>query len=149
MGSVWQPPELLLDLVNHYSLSWTSDTLATWCEELTHWKRPWCWKRLKVGGEGDDRGWDGWMASLTWWIWVWVTSGSWWWTGRPGMLHSFGLQRLRYDWATELNCSIWDLSSLTRDEPMPLALAAGVLTIGPSEKSLLLVFVAALDRGKT
>ena len=51
---------------------------------LTHWKRPWCWERLKVGGEGDDRGWDGWMVSPTWWTWVWVNSGSWWWTGRPG-----------------------------------------------------------------
>ena len=59
--------------------SWSSDTLATWCEELTHWKRPWCWERLKAGGEGDDRGWDGWMASPTQWTWVWVNSGSWWW----------------------------------------------------------------------
>ena len=62
------------------------NTLATWCEELTHWKRPWCWERLKAGGEGDDRGWDGWMASLIRWTWVWVNSGSWWWTGRPGVL---------------------------------------------------------------
>ena len=62
--------------------SWSSNTLATWCEELTHLKRPWCWERLKVGGEGDDRGWDGWMASLTQWTWAWVNSGSWWWTGR-------------------------------------------------------------------
>ena len=66
--------------------SWNSNTLATWCKELTHLKRPWCWERLKVGGAGDDRGWDGWMASLTQWTWVWVNSGSWWWTGRPGML---------------------------------------------------------------
>ena len=58
--------------------------------ELTHLTRPWCWVRLKVGGEGDDRGWDGWMASLTQWMWVWVNSGSWWWTGRPGMLQSMG-----------------------------------------------------------
>ena len=57
--------------------SWSSNTLATWCEELTHLKRPWCWERLKAGGEGDDRGWDGWMASLTQWAWVWVNSGSW------------------------------------------------------------------------
>ena len=56
------------------------------CEELTHWKRLWCWEGLAVGGEGDDRGWDGWMASLTRWTWVWVNSGSWWCTGRPGML---------------------------------------------------------------
>ena len=55
-------------------------------EEPTHWKRPWCWERLKAGEEGDDRGWDGWMASLTWWTWVWVSSRSWWWTGRPGVL---------------------------------------------------------------
>ena len=84
---------------------WNSNTLATWCEELAHWKRPWCWERLKVGGEGDDRGWDSWMASLTQWIWVWVNSGSWWWTGRPGMLQSMGSQKNQTwlsDW-TELN----------------------------------------------
>ena len=70
--------------------SWNSNTLATWCEELTHLKRPWCWERLKAGGEGDDRGWDGWMASPTQWTWVWVDSGSWWWTGRPGVWRSWG-----------------------------------------------------------
>ena len=74
-----------------------------WCKEMTHWKRPWSWERLKAGGEGDDRGWDGWMASLKRWTWVWASSGSWWWTGKPGMLHSTGLQRVRHDWATELN----------------------------------------------
>ena len=74
--------------------SWNSNTLATWFEELTHLKRPWCWERLKAGGEGDDRGWDGWMASLTQWTWVWVDSGSWWWTGRLGMLQSIGSQRV-------------------------------------------------------
>ena len=83
--------------------SWNSNTLATWCEELTHWKRPWCWERLKVGGEGYKRGWDGWMASLTQWAWVWVNSGSWQWTGRPGVLQSMGSRRVRHDWATELN----------------------------------------------
>ena len=66
--------------------SWNSNTLATWCEELTHLKRPWCWERLKAGGEEDDRGWGGWVASLTWWTWVWAVSGSWWWTGKPDML---------------------------------------------------------------
>ena len=76
---------------------------ATWCEELSHLKRPWCWERLREGGEGDDRGWDGWMASLTQWIWVWIDSGSWWWTGRPGLLQFMGLQRVGHDWATELN----------------------------------------------
>ena len=55
--------------------SWNSSTLANWCKEPTHWKRPWSWERLKAGGEGDDGGWDGWMASLTWWTWVWVGSG--------------------------------------------------------------------------
>ena len=81
--------------------SWNSNTLSTWCKELTHWKRPWCWERLKAGGEGDDRVWDGWMASPTQWTWVWVNSGSWWWTGRPGVLWSMGSQRLRHDWVTE------------------------------------------------
>ena len=84
-------------------LSWNSNTLATWCEELTHLKKPWCWERLRAGGEGDDRGWDGWMASPTQWTWVWVNSGSWWWTGRPGVLRFMGLQRVGHDWATELN----------------------------------------------
>ena len=82
--------------------SWNSNTLATWCKELTHLKRPWCWERLKVGGEGEDRGWDGWMASLTRWTWIWVNSGSWWWTGRPGVLRFMGSQRIGHDWATEL-----------------------------------------------
>ena len=77
--------------------------LATSCEELTHWKRLWCWEGLAAGGEGDDRGWDGWMASLTRWLWIWVNSRSWWWTGRPGVLRFMGLQRDRHDWATELN----------------------------------------------
>ena len=82
---------------------WSSNTLAIWCIELTHWKRPWCWERLKAGGEGDDRGWDGWMASLSQWTWVWAISGSWWWTGRPGMLQSIGSQKVGHYWATELN----------------------------------------------
>ena len=73
--------------------SWNSNTLATSCEELTHWKRLWCWQGLEAGGEGDDRGWDGWMASPTRWTWVCVISGRWWWRGR----------RWLSDWA-ELNC---------------------------------------------
>ena len=68
-------------------------------------KRPWCWERLRAG-EGDNRGWDGWMASLTPWTWVWVHSGSWWWTGRPGVLRFMGSQRAGHHWVTELNCSI-------------------------------------------
>ena len=86
--------------------SWNSNTLATWCEELTYWKRPWCWERLKVGVEGDVRGWDGWMATPIQWTWVWVGSGSWWWAGKPGMLQSTGLQRVGHNWATELNWSL-------------------------------------------
>ena len=76
---------------------------ATWCEELIQWKRPWYWERLRAGGEGDDRGWDGWMASPTRQTWVWVDSGSWWWIGRPGVLRFVGLQRVGHSWVTELN----------------------------------------------
>ena len=84
--------------------SWNSNTLVTWCEELTPRKRPWCWKKMMAGGKGKDRDWDGWMASLTWWTWFWASSRSWWWTGRPGVLQFMGSQsqtRLS-DW-TELN----------------------------------------------
>ena len=84
--------------------SWNSNTSATSCEELTHWKRPWCWEGLGAGGEGDDRGWDGWMASLTRWTWVWVNSGNWWWTGRLGMVQFMGSQSwTRLSNWTELN----------------------------------------------
>ena len=72
--------------------------LATWCEELTHWERPWCWERLKAEGEGDNRGWDGWMASLNQWTWIWASSMSWWWTGKPSVLQSMGSQIVRHDW---------------------------------------------------
>ena len=75
--------------------------LAT--SELTHWKRLWCWEGLGAGGNGDDRGWDGWMESLTRWTWIWVNSGSWWWTERPGVLRFMESQRVGHDWATELN----------------------------------------------
>ena len=70
--------------------SWNSNTLATWCEELIHWKRHWFWETLKAGGEGDNRRWGGWMTSLTQWTWVWVSFGSLWWTGKPGVLHLWG-----------------------------------------------------------
>ena len=70
-------------------------------------KRPWCWERLRAGGEEDDRGWDGWMASPTQWTWVLVGSGSWWWTGRPGVMQSMGSQRVGHDWATtQLNWGV-------------------------------------------
>ena len=78
------------------------NTLATWCEELTHFKRLWCWERLRAGGEGDNREWNGWMASSTQWTWVWVNSWSWWWTGRPSVFQFMGSQRVRHDQATSL-----------------------------------------------
>ena len=89
-------------------LMWRVDSLE---------KTDWCWEGLGAGGKGDDGGWDGWMASLTWWTWVWVNSGSWWWTGRPGVLRFMGLQRVGHDWATELNtkavfCLLWQIFSL-------------------------------------
>ena len=88
---------LMLKLKLQYfgHLMWRTDSL----------KRPWCWERLREGGEGDDRGWDGWMASLTQWTWVWVNSGSWWWTGRPGML-VHGVAKVGHDWMTELNWTL-------------------------------------------
>ena len=70
-----------------------------------YWKRPWCWERLKAG-EGDNGGWDVWMASPTWWTWVWVNSGSWWWTVKPGMLSSMRWQRVKLDWVAELNWNV-------------------------------------------
>ena len=82
--------------------NWNSNTLATWCEELTHLKRPWCWERLKAGGEGDDRGRDGWMASPTQWTWVWVNSRSWWWTGRPAKVHGVTKSRTQLSNGTAL-----------------------------------------------
>ena len=86
---------LMLKLTLQYfgHLMWRTDSL----------ERPWYWERLRAGVEGDDRGWDGWMASLTQWTWFWASSGSWWCTGKSGILQSMGWQRIRHDWATELN----------------------------------------------
>ena len=94
--------------------NWSSSTLVTWWEELAHWKRHWCWQRLKAKEEGGDRGCDGCMASRTQRTWVWVNSRSWWWTGRSGGLQSVGSQRVGQDWATELN---WFRSNLTLTQP--------------------------------
>ena len=83
-----------------------AETTVLWPPHANSWligKALWCWEGLGAGGEGDDRGWDGWMASLTQWTWVWVNSGSWWWTGRPGVLRFMGSQGVRHDWVTELN----------------------------------------------
>jgi len=83
--------------------SWSSNTLSTWCKELTNWIRLWCWERLKAGGVGDGRGWDGWIASLTQWTWVWASSGSQWRTGKPGVLQSMGSQRDMTEWLNNNN----------------------------------------------
>ena len=82
-----------------------AETPVLWPPHAKSWLigKDWCWEGLGAGGEGDDQGWDGWMASPTRWIWVWVNSGSWWWTGRPGVLQFMGSQRVGHDWATELN----------------------------------------------
>ena len=91
--------------------SWNSNTLATWCEELTHWKRLWCWERLRAGGEGDERGWDGWMASPTLRTWVWASSRSWWWTGSLACYSLWGFKELdmteRMNW-TDTYMYIWE-----------------------------------------
>ena len=93
--------------------SWNSNTLAIWCVEPTHRIRPWCWERLKAGGEGDDRGWDGWMASQTQWTWVWANSGRQWRTGKPGVLQSMGLKsrtrlyRLNNSSNNKLDNKVW------------------------------------------
>ena len=81
------------------------ETPILWPPHVKSWLigKDWRWEGLGAGGEGNDRGWDGWMASPTRWMWVWANSGSWWWIGRPGMLRFMGLQRVRHDWAIELN----------------------------------------------
>ena len=124
---------------------------------LLHWKRLWCWEGLGEGGEGDNRGWDGWMASPTQWTWVWVNSGSWWWTRRPGVLQFMGSQRVGHDWVTEvkwrgcyllssflnllgctaLSCGLQDLVLWLGVKPgPPCTLKCRVLTTGPDRKSV-------------
>ena len=99
--------------------SWNSNTLATWFEELTHWKRPWCWERLKARGEGDDRGWDGWMASPTWWMWVWASSWSWWGTGNPGVVQFIS-------WQSQTGLSNWtELQWMSRSQGRSIPWIAG------------------------
>ena len=85
----------------YWCWSWSYNTLATWCEELTQWKRSWCWERLRAAGEGADRGWDGWMASPTQRTWVWASSERRWRTGKPGVLQSMRSQSVGHNWATE------------------------------------------------
>jgi len=99
------PPTLSwpLELWQYKSQVWALHSKDFTLFNCLHWKRPWCWERLKAGGEGDNRGWDGWRASPTGWTWVWASSGSRWWTGKPGMLQSMGSQSVGHDWVTELN----------------------------------------------
>ena len=94
-------------------LKLNSNHLATWCEDLTLWKRPWCWERLKVGGEGDDRGWDGWMASPTRWTWVWVNSKGWWWEAWCAAVHGLAEIWTRLKWlSSSSNMKLKDAYSL-------------------------------------
>ena len=95
--------QLVLKEMNCKDWCWSrsSSTLATWCEEQTHWKRPWCWERVKAGGKGETEDEIGWMASPTQWTWVWANSGRWWRTGEPSVLQSIGWQRIRHDWVTK------------------------------------------------
>ena len=83
-----------------------AETPTLWPPDAKSWLIPWCWERLRAGGEGNNRRWDGWMASPTQQTWVWVHLGSWWWTGWPGVLQFMGSQRVRHDWATELNWTL-------------------------------------------
>ena len=84
-----------------------AETPILWPPHVKNWLIEKDRDALKSGGEGDDRGWDGWVASPTRWTWVWVNSGSWWWTGRPGVLRFMGSQGVGHDWATELNWNIF------------------------------------------
>ena len=111
------PKSILNILWKDWCWSWNSNTLATWCKEWTHWKRPWCWERLKVGEEGDNKGWDGWMASLTQWTWVWVSSGSWWWT-RKLAVHGVAKSWTQLNHWTELNIN----SSIKDTDFYPVAI---------------------------
>ena len=90
---------ILQEISPEYSLEWVMLNLKLQyfghlMQRTDSMERPWCWERLKAGGEGDDRGWGGWLASLSQWMWVWASSGSWWWTGKLSMPQSMGLQRV-------------------------------------------------------
>ena len=96
--------------------SWSSNTLSTWWEEASHWKRPWCWERLKAKGEAGSRGWDGWMATLTQWTWIWANSWKWWRTGKPGVLQSMESQNWTWlsNWTTPWkSLSYWGKQEVT------------------------------------
>ena len=103
-------------------------------QKLTHWKRPWCWEGLGAG-EGDDRGWDGWMASPTRWTWVWVNSRSWSWTGKPGMLRFMGSQRVGHNWVTELTDWLTDLQEHKNSWSLRLRELVTSLSFGFTDKA--------------
>ena len=107
--------------------SWSSNTVVTWCKEPTHWKRLWFWERLRAGGEGGDREWDGWMASSTQWTWVWSNSRRYWRTGKPGMLQSMGSQRVRHNWEELNNILGRYLVFLHPESPQEVAAVSDVL----------------------
>ena len=89
-------------LNNHWKdWCWSFNTLATWCKRKGHWKKPWCWEKLKAEGEECGRGWGGWMASPIQWTWTWASSGKWWGTEKPGVLQSMGSKRTGHDLVTE------------------------------------------------
>ena len=110
----------------HVYICWSSNPLATSCEELTHWKRPWCWERLKAEGEGDNIGWDGCIASLTQPTWVWANSGRWWRTGKPDVLQSTGLQRVGCDSASEQRQNNANVPNVEQDGNLSLPNCAQV-----------------------
>ena len=112
--------------------------LTTWCEELIHWKRPWCWERLKAGGKGDNRGPDGWMASLTQWTWVWASSRRWWRTGEPGVLQSMGSQRVGHNRATEQQQQQGDLTRCLSGSHLVLECMYFTILLFPPSSSVLL-----------
>ena len=117
-GGVTKSWTHLSNWAQHFCLSGRDDSKAEtpvlWPPHAKSWLtgKDWCWEGLGAGGEGDERGWDGWMASVTRWTWVWVNSGSCWWTGRPGVLRFMGSQRVGHDWATELNCFLINVVSV-------------------------------------
>ena len=135
---------ILQEISPEYSLegliwSWSCNTLATWCEELTHWKRHWHWERMKAGGEGDDGGRDGWMASLTRWTWVWANSRRWWRTGKPGVLQSMELHS--QTWPSDWTKLKWLVESQLPEQglnPGPWQWKHWILTTRPPGNSQIL-----------
>ena len=110
---------------------WSSNTLATWCKEPTHWERPWCWERLRTGGEGDDRGWDGWTASVTQGTWVWAHSGRWW---RTGEWRSLTLSLYYRPWVLKESTQVSDWTT-TRTKKQLDAMSAGLgFTVGLKDR---------------